>query len=125
MLPPNSAAGRAGRWYSTDTTSSASGVGGEPVGRVGERAVGPALVDLLRLRAVPGGAERDVQRVEVVRPRVRHLRVRRLLLVPLHVLVPDGQDDKFIFIFYFFGSAAATGISTVSAERFSFRFTFR
>nr|ACN31223.1 unknown [Zea mays] len=79
-------------WYSTDTTSSASGVGGEPVGRVGERAVGPALVDLLRLSAVPGGAERDVQRVEVVRPRVRHPRVRRLLLVPLHVLVPSVEE---------------------------------
>jgi hypothetical protein len=125
MLPPNSAAGRAGRWYSTDTTSSASGVGGEPVGRVGERAVGPALVDLLRFRAVPGGAERDVQRVEVVRPRVRHPRVRRLLLVPLHVLVPDGQYDEF-----FLSAAAATanrptGLSTLSAEQFRFRFTFR
>jgi hypothetical protein len=33
-----------------------------------------------------------VQRVEMARPRLRHLRVRRLLLVPIHILVSPAQQ---------------------------------
>ena len=51
------------------------------------------MVDELRLAPFSSGAERDVQRVEVVGPRVRLLRVRRLLLVALDVLVPAAEDS--------------------------------
>jgi hypothetical protein len=50
------------------------------------------VVDQLGLAPFPGGAERDVQRVEVVGPRVRHLPVRRLLLVPIHIIMPPAQQ---------------------------------
>jgi hypothetical protein len=97
VLPTNSAAGPGGEGGGgppPDSCTGASALGGEPVGRVGERGVGPALVDLLRLCAVPGGAERHVQRVEVVRPRVRHPPMRRFLLEPVHVLVPDKATGR-------------------------------
>ena len=52
------------------------------------------MVDGLCLRLVPGNAERDKQRVEMLRRRVRRLGMGRLLLVVFHVIVPDAITSR-------------------------------
>ena len=60
----------------------------ETIRGVGMVGVGPATVDQLGFGVVPRGAERDVQRVEMLRRRMRHLAIGRLLIVAVHIIVP-------------------------------------
>lgn len=74
----------------------------KPVRSIRKRTALPTVMDQFSLGCPSGSTKSHMQRVEVVRPRVRHFCMRCLLVILVHVFMPKENLQSMNIIFFFF-----------------------